>query len=288
LMNAPLSFSLEIQTQDDTIAESIAELLNTLIPGILGQLSVKLKKLKDFKIISRSVNDKIYIDIYFNKIEQSELSNFHLSIFNSIFLNFNSQKSVELGFGIKITDILTSSIDNLLEGLMNFNIKGNLNMNNVISLAKELIKQITKVDSKSKYNDFIKYWGIFLSLLSSIKKSHTDIQYDPFILINLVKDLVNLYKPLGKEYEGNQYDLISEQWSNSYQPMISGTIDQFKGMAGQILDQFKDLIIGTNFDKIIVNIRIPHMKLEVDVNLTINGLNDFIKTFLDAYTRKKK
>jgi len=286
MLNAPYCISFEISTSDKSTAESLAEFANAMIPNLLESVPSPFKELlQNAKVVAQACEDKICINAYYST-GVSEYLNYILSQFSTATLNFNCHHKFELGFGLKLTDILTNPLDNLLQSLFNFKIKGTSDMDRVKTFADALINQLFNIknlklnsgaDSARKV---LLVWSSVLRFFSAIKHSHMDIHYDPSVLVNLAKEGFNLFKPLGQHIEENQFNLISDQLSNTYQPMLTGQIDMFKGMAGEMLGPLKDMILGLNLDNIKVSLRAPQLKVEVDLSVVLNGVTEFVRNFL--------
>lgn len=271
--SAPVSFGVELKVQDEASGPAVVQGLESLLEMVSEMLPpVKEYLDKGVQIKFRGNGSSVFVDVV---VDQALAQCVLCKVSNYKYDQMNSSGTINLSAhsGIKISDVVTGTPENLVQKATQFKVEGNANISNTknliqffVSLLGPLLDQVPK-----------KFRGL-LMFLSAVRLTSYDFVYDSKLLAEIVRKvgLEAAGKKLGQSGEAATSQLVAAK-ASEYQTMGLEMLEQFKPMADSFLEPYKPMLQSVNFDQISLFAFFPQMKVYAKKTLDLKGITGFLR-----------
>jgi len=260
-----LKLTLEKEDQVDKAVETLTTLKDTLL---MGQEQAKEALTTGASIDFTKEGKLIYVNIHIaGDIAKKHLES--MPYWNDLDIgtsNYSAKKDFQVGTGFTPTKMLDAKVDDVIDMVTLFRVKGE-------GVFKEVHLLIQVLQVLAKKFSFLpeKETGMLCSamnVLTCMRKLCLEFKYDPTMLRSTAKEIV------GISGEGDK----AQGFMSGNQEMAKGFIPMAQGMVVPMLTQFAspELAKAINFDHHEFFVMIPKVRFYLNMGFSINGLTGFL------------
>jgi hypothetical protein len=269
--SSPFTYALELHLNDEETGALVKQTLDTfkamanMIPQAQQALDMGLQ------INIRHVGTSVFIDFSVEGL-LADLATQQLGNFNLGQLNFSGASYGHACLGLKLNDLLSGTIEELLTKVLQFKVSGHsefYNISNLVNAAHVLYQGL----GDNLPRNVRKFIGL-IKLLSAVKKFNYEFKYDLKELVSFVKDLTGEIPGAQNHGEGSNALMVSYGMQlGGLQEMGLQMLEGYKPMVDGLLEPYKPMLQAVNFDKITVVACMPQMKFYYKTSLNFVGLS---------------
>jgi hypothetical protein len=274
---SPITYGLEIKVKDDQAGALIKQTLEGLremanmIPQAQEVFNLGLT------VNVRHVGTSVFVDFSLGGVLADQVLQ-SISQFNFEQLNFAGTGSFSAFTGLRLSDLLTGTVEDLINRVTLFKVESHSEFSNTKNLAYALSSVYTQFKHQvpHKMRPFI---GL-IKLFGAIRNFSYEFTYDSDEFAKTVKEVLGAFggKMLGSSEEMSS-DVVVQGLNSQlqgFQGMGLGMIGQFKPMLDGFLESFKPSLQQVNFDRISMFTSIPKMKMYYKASLHLPGVSAFL------------
>jgi hypothetical protein len=272
--SSPICYGIELKTNDEAAGAALKQTLEGLLEmfgGAVPQIQMALSM--GVQVNFRNVGSSVFIDLSFSGMIADQFES-QLGKFNFEQINFSGIGNASIFSGLKVTDLVKSSLEEIVGKLCLFRIEGHAEYTGlkVLSYALTTIFESMSSNIPRQFQPLI---GIF-KFIAAFRSLGYEFKYDSKEFTEVVHDIIASYGASSMELPADEFkQAIGGQLSN-FQSMGDTTIDAYKPMVEPFLEPYKATLSSLNFDRYSIFVTMPKMKVYYKNNLHLTGLNAFV------------
>ena len=241
------------------MAQSIPQVQQVLAGGI--------------SIGTRTVGSTIQVDVSVGG-QIGDMALAEISKFNFSGLNFNGNAFYSFFSGLRVSDLLSGDLNNLLErlSLWKFESHGQLlGLKNLIYAFADVYESMNSVPYK------VRQLIPLVRLLAAVRNFDFEFRYDSNEVANAIKEFAGFVakEKMGGETSSEALEVAGAQLSG-FQAMAPALIEQQRPMIDAVLGPFRDAITALNVDRLSISYVLPSFRMFYKANVHLPGVSNFI------------
>ena len=272
--SSPLTFSLEIRVNDQSTAATVRDTLEGLkaLADAVPQVSQAQQAGVDVNF--RSAGTSVYIDISFGGFAADRLTA-QMGQFNFSQLNFAGTGNFSVFSGLRISDIISGSLDDLISRLALFKIESHSEFSNTKALLHGVASLLSTVKHFAPKE--VRALTVLLKLVSAVRKVGFEYKYDANDVASVAKELLGEFASEKLSIEGEENSIQTlNSYIEQYQGMGLGMLEGFKPMLDSVVEPFRPALLAGNYDKLSVIYSLPTLKFHSKFSIHLPGLTKFV------------
>jgi hypothetical protein len=273
----PVSISFEINVNSEEQGHQVKATLESLYDMLMSVPQVSQVLGLGFTIRFRNSGNSVFIDVSLSGSAGDKLQA-QLSEYNFESLNFTGSAFFNIFTGLRISDLLSGNLDNIINRLSLFKLESH----SQVSGVKNLIYALTEVYEKmgSMMPRKIRKLIPLIKVFAAMKNFEFEFRYDANEVASAFKEFGGQVasQKLGGEPE-EALESVNQQLGG-FQSMAPMMIDQFKPMIDGFIEPFKPALTAVNFDTLAISYYLPSTRMFYKLKIHLPGTTNFIKTNL--------
>jgi len=261
---AAFVFGLKLTLTDSSVGPQAVETLTQLKEMVSGIEQVKEAFDKGINVDFRHEGTNVFINV---RIPES-LSELQLipgwDQINLTGTQFSGKGDWKVTSGTDPTKFLTATIEEIVDRATHFSVEANYNfeeLHHVLTAGTNIVKSLLP-DIKE-----VKMGLVLVNILSAFRSLGLEFKYDPAIVKNVIKGLV---EGSGKKEKAQQKLSEGQAFANEFLP-------QAQMMAPMFIGPYADLLKSVNLGHYEFFIMVPRLRVHLRPGFTLFGLDEFIK-----------
>ena len=273
IKSSPISYGLELKVTNESAGAMIKQTLDGLNEMASAIPQVEGVKQAGLQINVRHVGLSVFVDFTVGGA-LSDMAMQQISQFNFEQLNFAGTGNSSLFFGVKINDLLTGTVEQIVSKLIQFKIQSHSEFSGVkriLGAVTEMIKAASgHLPRKAKkMMDLIRLFG-------AIRSIGYEFKYDAKEIESIVKDAIG---DIGGDMVGVPAESALPAFEgqlNGMQYMGMSMIDSFKPMIESVIEPFKPALEALDLDRVGIYVCAPKLKVFTKNFVHLPGLTAFV------------
>ena len=272
--SSPICYGFELKTNDEAAGAALKQTLEGLLEmfgGAIPQLQMALAM--GIQINFRNVGSSVFIDLSFGGMIADQVQS-KLGEFNFEQVNFAGIGSSSIFSGLKVTDLVKSSFEEIVGKLCQFKIEGHSEFSGlkVLSYALSTLYEGMSSNIPRKLRPLFS----LIKIIAAFRSLGYEFKYDSKEFTEVVHDIIASFGASSLDLPADEVkQAIGGQLSN-FQAMGDTTIEAYKPMAEPFLEPYKAVLSSLNFDNYSVFITFPKLRVYYKSNFHLTGLNAFV------------
>ncbi len=272
---SPISFSVEIPVSSEEAGHIVKETLQGLkdmLEGVVPQLAQA--KQAGVNVNFRSVGNSVFVDISTGGMIADQLLS-QLSQYNFAGLNFSGTAFFNIFTGLRLSDILSGNVDNIISRVTLFKIESHSQVLGVKNLIYALTNLYQNMGQNVVIPRSLKNLIPFMKLLAAMKNFDFEFKYDAEEVANTLKDAVGEFGGQAAETPEGTIEALNGTLGQ-YQAMGPMMIEGFRPIIDSVVEPFKPAIQALNLDRLGLVYSLPSMRMHYKLSVHLPGLTKFV------------
>ena len=273
--SSPMTFAVELRVQNEAAAAELSQTLQGLKAMLEAVPQVSMAMAVGVNVNFRNVGTSVFVDVSFGGMIADQVVA-QTSQFDFSQLNFSGTGNFSAHTGLRVSDLLSGTVENLANRLCLFRVEAHSELSNTRVLANALATLWTGMAHTlpRKARPFI----AVVRLLGVIRSMGYEFKYDSDELTSILVDVVGEQGRQVTQTEDNTQTLAAlNGMLQMYQGMGLGMLEGFKPMMAEFLTPFRSALLAVDFDRISIVASLSFLRLHAKFSLHLPGLTEFAR-----------